>query len=318
MKPNSSVTSISHETAFAASHATLDTTSKSEAERILRKRLQDVDAGRPTGPQIEQTTVGDVLKGLITDYTVNGRKSLRRVEDSAEHLKGFFGEHAKARAVDEARIGEYVAHRQKEKAANGTINRELTALRRAFRLAEWSNRVARVPRIAMLKEAGARAGFVERERFEAIKAALPPAVRPVAEVAYLTGWRVASEVLTREWRHVDFAGGWLRLEPGETKNGKPRMFPLTPDLRAVLEAQRTMTEAVELEAGRVIPYVFHRHGEPIVSFRRSWQTAVAAVGLPHLIPHDLGRRERVKRRDKRSPAVAWARQGAQRRSRGWE
>ena len=52
------------------------------------------------------------------------------------------------------------------------------------------------------------------------------------------GWRVASEILTRQWKHVDFNAGFLRLEPGETKNGPGRMFPLIPELRAVLEAQR--------------------------------------------------------------------------------
>ena len=31
----------------------------------------------------------------------------------------------------------------------------------------------------------------------------------VAEVAYITGWRVASEILTREWKHVDFEAGFL-------------------------------------------------------------------------------------------------------------
>jgi hypothetical protein len=37
------------------------------------------------------------------------------------------------------------------------------------------------------------------------------------------------------WPHVDFEHVWLRLEPGETKNGEGRMYPLTPRLRAVLE-----------------------------------------------------------------------------------
>src|SRR5215510_5797037 len=54
---------------------------------------------------------------------------------------------------------------------------------------------------------------------------------------YITGWRVKSEILTRQRSHLDLDAGWIRLEPGETKNGKGRMFPLTPRLRAVLEAQ---------------------------------------------------------------------------------
>lgn len=60
----------------------------------------------------------------------------------------------------------------------------------------------------------------------------------MAAVAYVTGWRIYSEFLTRRWSHVDFNTGWLRLEPEEMKNGEGRMFPLTPGLRAVLERQR--------------------------------------------------------------------------------
>ncbi len=45
------------------------------------------------------------------------------------------------------------------------------------------------------------------------------------------------------------------------------MFPMTPGLRAVLERQRERTTALEQAAGRIIPWVFHRNGKPIKSFR---------------------------------------------------
>src|SRR5208337_3450708 len=56
------------------------------------------------------------------------------------------------------------------------------------------------------------------------------AIRPVLEVGYITGWRITSDILTRQKRHVDLEAGWLRLDPGESKNGEGRMFPLTPEL----------------------------------------------------------------------------------------
>jgi hypothetical protein len=37
---------------------------------------------------------------------------------------------------------------------------------------------------------------------------MPHYLKPVAEVAYITGWRTKSELLTRQWRHVDLANGW--------------------------------------------------------------------------------------------------------------
>ena len=50
---------------------------------------------------------------------------------------------------------------------------------------------------------------------------------PVIQTSSIIGWRI-SEVLSRQWRHVDFKDGWIRLKPGETKNGRGRAFPLIP------------------------------------------------------------------------------------------
>ena len=71
---------------------------------------------------------------------------------------------------------------------------------------------------------------------------LPEEIRPVAKFAYITGWRVKSEVLTREWRHVDLKAGEIRLEPGTTKNREGRTFPFTSELRTLVEAQHAEHE----------------------------------------------------------------------------
>jgi integrase len=90
----------------------------------------------------------------------------------------------------------------------------------------------------MLHVDNARTGFFEPEQYRAVRDHLPAYLKPVAIVAYITGWRAKSELLTRQWRHVDFAKGWLRLEPGESKNGEGREFPFTPELRAVCGSRR--------------------------------------------------------------------------------
>jgi len=97
----------------------------------------------------------------------------------------------------------------------------------------------------MLEERNTRTGFFEPELFRAVLRSLPEDLKAVFEVAYVTGWRVKSEILTRPWDHVDFKAGWLRLESGESKNAEGRMFPLTPDLRAALQRQRTGTDATQ-------------------------------------------------------------------------
>jgi integrase len=97
--------------------------------------------------------------------------------------------------------------------------------------------------------------------------------------AYITGWRVPSELLTRKWReHVDLLNGWLRLEPGETKSGQGRMFPFVPILRELVERQIESALAIERETGREVPWSFHKQGQRIVSFYRAWHSACASAG----------------------------------------
>jgi hypothetical protein len=64
-----------------------------------------------------------------------------------------------------------------------------------FTLAMQAGRLGTRPHIAMLKESPARQGFFEREQFEAVRRHLPEELQPVVTFAYITGWRIASEVL---------------------------------------------------------------------------------------------------------------------------
>ena len=263
------------------------TSSRARANKQLEQWKAHVRQGIYV-PDADQTRFEDLATLLTNEYRANGRKSLDRVEDAIDHLQEFF--HGwRAQALSSDRILAYVRQRQEQEAANATINRELAALKRMFRLGEKAGKIVRRPYIDMLQEHNARTGFFERDECNAVLAQLPDDLKTAFEVAYITGWRVKSELLTRQWTHVDFHSGWLRLEPGETKNSEGRQFPLTPALRAVLERQRARTLAVEKATGTIIPGVFHRAGAPIKSFRRAWLTACKHAGVPNRIPHDFRR-----------------------------
>ena len=77
---------------------------------------------------------------------------------------------------------------------------------------------------------------------------LRQALQPVIEFAYITGWRIVTEVLPLEWRQVDFKAGEVRLDLGTTKNREGRTFPLTDDLRALLEAQHAAHQRLKKAA----------------------------------------------------------------------
>jgi len=111
----------------------------------------------------------------------------------------------------------------------------------------------------------------------------------VFQVAYITGWRVPSKVLTRRWQHVDLEGGWLRLEPGESKNYEGRMFPMTPELTGILARQLEGTRQLEKATERIIPWVFHRDSTPIKDYYDAWDKACRLAGVPDRLAHDLRR-----------------------------
>mgnify|MGYP003352166950 CR=1 FL=1 len=102
--------------------------------------------------------------------------------------------------------------------SNGEINRELTILKRIFNLAVQAGKLLHKPHIPLLREDNIRSGFFESDQFARVVTHLPEALKPVVEFAYITGWRITSEVLPLQWRQVDFKGGEVRLDAGTTKN----------------------------------------------------------------------------------------------------
>jgi hypothetical protein len=117
--------------------AVKDATTKAEAEKILRQRLSDRDAGRPTGAAVEKTTLEDLAKLITTDYEINGRRSGDDLKARIVHLAEFFKKDCKANSISKGRVDEYKKYRLEQKAKPGTINRELACLRRMF-ISEWT------------------------------------------------------------------------------------------------------------------------------------------------------------------------------------
>lgn len=158
--------------------------------------------------------------------------------------------------------------------SNAEINRELTTLKRMFNLALQAGKLIQKPYTPMLRENNVRTGFFDHNDFEAVVRHVPREVRPVIAFAYITGWRIDSEVLPLQWKHVDFSTGEVRLDPGTTKNGEGRTFPMTAELRRLLTAEGCGGRcAAQAESGCVAPVPPRRQTGPIVS-----------RGLPHRLP----------------------------------
>jgi integrase len=259
-----------------------------DAVKILHQRLAERGRGF-VRRDLERVKYEDLEALIVADYRKNQRKSAGRLGNSLAHLRARF---SGWRVVDigEDGIDAYAVGRLDEGAAPATVNRELAALRRMFNLGRRARMVFRVPSFSLLAERNVREGFVKDDAFAALEAELPEHLKPLAVAAFSTGWR-RGELLSRRWRHVDFENGWLRLEPGESKNDQGRQFPLVPRLRAALKAQHAQKLETERRTGRIVSAVFFypETGEPVKDFRGAWESACRRAGCPELLFHDFRR-----------------------------
>jgi integrase len=295
--------------------------SRSEHERaawrLLKARWKQIGRGRFVGPSEDRVTVPALLDALVTEYATNDRRSRATLPSRLAPLRAAFGDR---RAVDltGAHVERYKAERLAAKSrradvetgeplpvAPATINRELAALRKAFRLAVEQERLTAVPVIRLLPERNAREGFLEPATFDAVARQLPGELQDFARLAYVTGWR-KGEVQTLGWSDVDRTHGRITLRRAHSKNGEPRTLALVGELAALIERRWA---AREYETGdqstALSPFVFHRAGQPVGDFRKAWASACEAAGVAGTLFHDL-RRSAVRNFEKAGVSQAVA------------
>ena len=299
--------------------ATTGKKTEREADAVLRQTVTDMERGAPLVPKAGRLRFDEGAADLVTDYTINKRDSVDELQRRIDkHLRPFFGGRRLA-TITAADVRAYVAHRLTQlivtkngarpprPPANAEINRELATLKRIFTLAIEGGKLLYRPHIKLLREANARTGFFERAQCEAVCRHLTPELADVVRFAYVTGWRVASEILPLEWPQVNFSEkltptqaipGTVRLEVGTTKNDEGRVFPFTRELKAVLDRRRVVADRLK-KAGQIEPRIFVRmvakgrggpkRSRPIVRFEKAFRVACRAAGCPGKLLHDFRR-----------------------------
>ena len=86
-------------------------TKKGDAERLLRIREGAIAQGVPVSAKLGQLRFDEAAATVVTDYKINGRRSLRDVEHRIRlHLEPYFGGHRMA-SITTADIRAYSAQR---------------------------------------------------------------------------------------------------------------------------------------------------------------------------------------------------------------
>jgi integrase len=197
--------------------------SLADAKRLLRKRVAEIQSQQFVAPDAKRLTFEDLRDGALSDYTRKGLRSGATAAYRFQNLAEFFGGQ-RVLHITTARLIAYQDSRRADGAANGTINRELIALHRAFVLARKANRLnaAMIPEFPdRLEESMPRQGFLEHGTFLAVYSHLPADHGDVFEFAYYSGWR-RREIHSLPWRMVDLNANVLRLDPTFSKTKKGR------------------------------------------------------------------------------------------------
>ena len=261
----------------------------SEARKFLQRREGDVAKGFPVSGRERRIKFSELADSVINDYKNNDRRTLDDLQRRLDkHILPIFG-HRRAASITTPQIREFIDKRRDQGATNGEINRELAIISKAYTLAVRDQVLMFRPYVPRLAQKNVRKGFFEREQFERLLQHLPSAVQPYDPVRPCYR-RIKSEVQTLRWTQVDLVSGIVRLEPGTTKNGRGREFPITAGLRELLEEQGRKADRL-LENGTAVEYVFFwDDGRPIRDFRGSWLTACIEAGLAEEV--EIGRTEK--------------------------
>jgi integrase len=227
---------------------------------------------------------------------MNHRRSIKDVESRLKnHLKPYFGNYLAAAITTES-AKQYLLLRQTQGATDGTIQQELALLKRMLNLANQATppKIARVPYIHMPRVSNVRTGFIERDGYERLLAALPEYLRPAATMAYCTGMR-RGEIFSLRWENVDLLTRQVRLNAGETKNGEGRVIPLGDELLEALKSQLHLRNSAVPDCPLVFFRLVKTKEKPVPSWvpvgdiRKAFEAACTKAGLKGMIWHDFRR-----------------------------
>ena len=189
-----------------------------------------------------------------------------------------------ARRVTTGMVASYIRTRQEQGAANATINREVTALKRAFNLALWAtqSRITVVPRMPMLKEDNVRKNFIEHAQYLTLAThASELWLRTLLELGWRYGWRLG-ELQALRVRQVNLQERTIRLDVGTTKNREGREVSMTTKVHQLL------TECCHGKRPEDYVLTHADDGKPVRDVRWAWQNMCLAAGLATLVCKQCG------------------------------
>jgi len=258
-----------------------------EAERYLAHRMEEIRQAMVYGVRPTRTFQQAALK-YLEDY--QHKKSLQRDIYSLDRAIPHIG-HLRLDRIHNDTLAQYRRTRRTDGVSAGTINKELSCIRRILNLAArvWrhDNGMSwlEAPPLIEMEQGPVKKPYPlsweEQDRFFR---ELPAHLQRIALYKVNTGCR-KQEVLQLRWNwevQVPELGTSVFVLPindqFRTKNSQERVVVLNAIARRVIDGQR----------GKHAEFVFTYRGNPIKSILNSaWKRARTRAGLPNVRAHDM-------------------------------
>jgi integrase len=203
----------------------------------LRDRLAAV--GLTDAPQ--RVALGEFLRSYILSRPDVKPATLEVWQQPCRNLTEFFGPDKPLRAITAGDADQFKAWLLTQELAPATVAKRLAFARTFFHVARKNKLVDENP-FSEVKiptaNVSARQRFIDRAAVRRLLDAAGPTWRTIIALARFGGLRCPSEVLSLEWRHVDWERDRITVPSPKTAryDGKgSRTIPLFADLRPFLE-----------------------------------------------------------------------------------
>ena len=254
-----------------------------DAEKALAIRKAEIAQGKFDIIDTQKQIKFGVLLSDYLEWAKENHRSNERDITISKTLKLFF----KEKSISDIKLWDvekYKSWRKKEGRKPETVNRELTVLRRMFKLAEKgilkrSINKNPVEGLQLLKIPQKKYHTLSEWEFNLLYEASAIHLKPILLCAYLTGMR-RGEIQKLKWSEVDLGEGYIHVV--ESKNDEWRSIPIGDILIEMFE---------ELELNLKSEYVFTtQDGKPFTS-RKSWdgafKNAIRRSGIDKCTFHEL-------------------------------
>jgi len=253
---------------------------KGQADRWARDTMRAIEDG--TYDDVATTlTLSDALDRYEREFTAKKKGC----EQERRRLRQLQAQPFAKKSLQNVAPADLVAFRDQrlQTCKPQTVYLDLALLSHLFNVAkrhwliEIKNPVDDVPKPVVRNSRTRRLTDREREKFWQALASYPnPEFRLIVELAWHTAMRY-SEIIHLHVEQLSLKDGIIFLE--DTKNGEPRMVPLSPPAQAALRRFGVKTENPH---ERIFTYTY-------CGFQGSWQKFKAELGFKDFRFHDLRR-----------------------------